>query len=413
MHIAIVGAGPAGAMAAVRLARAGAEVSLFDPSHPREKPCGGGLTGRALDLVSDVIDITQLPAVVIRSATVEPPAGSAPPAQVALIDRGASPASSLLVLSRAIFDRALVDAAVLAGARLITERVVRVSVRRDGRAVVVRTNAGEHPADFVLGADGPNSLVRKQLAAPFSRAQLSVAAGFFVRGATSTAIGIKSMTEQPGYLWSFPRPDHLAIGVCAPATERAASGELRRQSLAWIRSHNLDRHTRLEPYAWPIPSIGFGHDAGDRSAGPGWMLLGDAAGLVDPLTREGIYYALLSGQWAAAALTSCSSADAPRAYQRRLDADVRPELARAATLSGMFFTPAFSSLLVEALGQSEAIRRVFADLVGGIQPYRGLRRRLLATRQWKLAGRAIRIGAIPAFTGTMKGEISPRHSSTA
>ena len=73
MRIAIIGAGPAGAMAAVRLARAGASVTMFDPSHPREKPCGGGLTGRALALVSDVIDIRSLPAVVVKSATVEGP----------------------------------------------------------------------------------------------------------------------------------------------------------------------------------------------------------------------------------------------------------------------------------------------------------------------------------------------------
>ena len=73
MHIAIIGAGPAGAMAAVQLARAGASVTLFDPSHPREKPCGGGLTGRALALVADVIDIHALPAVVVNAATVEGP----------------------------------------------------------------------------------------------------------------------------------------------------------------------------------------------------------------------------------------------------------------------------------------------------------------------------------------------------
>jgi flavin-dependent dehydrogenase len=142
------------------------------------------------------------------------------------------------------------------------------------------------------------------------------------------------------------------------------------------------------------------------------MLLGDAAGLVDPLTREGIYYALLSGQWAADALTSCSSADAPGAYQDRIDSAIRPELARAARLSGLFFTPAFSSLLVDALRRSDAIGRVFADLVAGRQAYRGLRRRLLATREWGLAGRAIQMRMTAGFTGTMNG-ISPRHSSTA
>ena len=414
MHIAIVGAGPAGAMAAVRLARAGASVSLFDPSHPREKPCGGGLTGRALELVADVIDIAKLPASVVTSADVESPDGAGDAASVPLLDRGVSDASSLIVLSRAVFDRALVDAALGAGAELITEKVVDVCVRSPsvGGTMLVRTDRREQRAQFVLGADGANSLVRRKCSAAFSREQLSIAAGFFVHGATSNTIAIKSMMEQAGYLWSFPRPDHLAVGVCAPATARTSSSDLLRQSRAWIRSHQLDRGTRLERYAWPIPSVGARMNEGDRSAGPGWMLLGDAAGLVDPLTREGIYYALLSGQWAADALTSHSWADAPRAYQERLDAAIRPELTRAAKLSGMFFTPAFSSLLVEALGHSQAIGHVFADLVAGRQTYRGLRRRLLATHEWRLAGRAIQMRIMTGFTGTMNG-ISPRHSSTA
>lgn len=399
-------------MAAVRLARAGVAVSLFDPTHPREKPCGGGLTGRALALVSDVVDIAALPAVVVKSANVEPPGPHGAAAAVPLIDRGATPASSLVVLSRAVFDRALVDAALHAGARLIAEKVTGVRLIDSGASALVSTNRTEHQATVVLGADGANSLVRKTFSVPFSRQQLSVAAGFFVHGATSTAIDIKSMMRQPGYLWSFPRPDHLAIGICAPATERTTSTDLRQQSRAWIRSHDLDRDGRLEPYAWPIPSIGYKSSDGNRSAGRGWMLLGDAAGLVDPLTREGIYYALLSGQWAADALTSRSPADAPLAYQRRLDAEIRPELVRAAALGAMFFTPAFSSLLVDALQESQAIRRVFVDLVGGVQPYRGLRRRLLGTRQWALAGRAMRVAIGPRFTSTMKRAISPRHQGT-
>jgi geranylgeranyl reductase family protein len=414
MNIAIIGAGPAGAMAAVQLARAGARVSLFDPSHPREKPCGGGVTGHALELVSNVIDLAKLPAVIVKSATVEPPDDRVDTATVPLLDRGISAASALIVLSRAVFDRALVDAALDAGAELITEKVMDVGAAppSSGGTMQVWTDRREHRAEFVLGADGANSLVRKKFSAPFAREQVSIAAGFFVHGATSNAIAIKSMPDQPGYLWSFPRTDHLAVGVCAPATARTSSSELLRQARTWVRSHQLDRGTRLQQYAWPIPSVASDQREGDRSAGPGWMLLGDAAGLVDPLTREGIFYALLSGQWAADALTSCSSGDAPQAYQERLDSTIRPELARAATLSRMFFTPWFSSLLVEALGHSDAIGRVFADLVAGRQTYRGLRRRLLATREWRLAGRAIQMGIMTGFTGTMNG-ISPRHSSTA
>ncbi len=405
MNIAVIGAGPAGAMAAARLARAGATVALFDPSHPREKPCGGGLTGRALALVADLIDIRSLPSVVIESAVVEPPTpprGGRSPDTAATVRLTGSRATtaSLVVLSRAVFDRALVDAAVAAGARLVPEHAVHIS--RHGTQFIVRTNRREHRADYVIGADGATSIVRKQLAAPFLRSHLSVSAGYFVHGATASSIAIKTMREQPGYLWSFPRPDHLAIGICAPATHRVSSAELIAQSKRWIVQQGLDHGARLVRYAWPIPSIADNNARETPFAGPGWLLLGDAAGLVDPLTREGIYFALLSGQWAAEALAAEPAGRAPRRYAERLNSEVRPEIARAARLSGLFFNPRFAALFVRALKESAPVRDVFVDLVTGVQPYRGLRRRLLGTHEWTLAARTIRMLLTPGFTGTMK-----------
>ena len=396
MNIAIIGAGPAGAMAAVRLARAGADVTLFDPSHPREKPCGGGLTGRALALVSDIVNVAALPVVVARSATVE---GLEHTARVPLVDHGATAASSLLIVARSVFDRALLDAAIDAGAGFHAEKVI--DVEPCAPRVRVRTDLCEYEFDQVLGADGANSIVRKKLARPFARAQLSVAAGYFVVGATASDIAVMTTRRQPGYLWSFPRANHLAVGICAPASQGTTSRELRVQSGAWIEQHGLDQGSRLVPYAWPIPSIGHEPQAAITLGGPGWMLLGDAAGLVDPLTREGIYYALLSGQWAADTLISKSGAEAAVSYAGKVLDEIHPELARAARLSEVFFTAAFSSLLVRALDENRAIRSVFVDLVAGVQPYRGLGRRLLATREWRLAADAIRVLLRPGFTGKM------------
>ena len=100
--------------------------------------------------------------------------------------------------------------------------------------MIVRTDRGAYEFDQVLGADGAASVVRKRLARPFARAQLSVAAGFFVHGSTGSNIAVKTTPEQPGYLWSFPRTDHLAVGICAPANHHTTSGHLRAQSAAWI-----------------------------------------------------------------------------------------------------------------------------------------------------------------------------------
>src|SRR5258705_5552221 len=108
--VAIVGAGPAGAWAAYTLARRGARVTIFDPSHPREKPCGGGITGRALTLVVDAIDRAQFPQRVIRSARfVDSRSGGT---AIVPLDPGSGGSdSSLILASRAVFDAALLHAA--------------------------------------------------------------------------------------------------------------------------------------------------------------------------------------------------------------------------------------------------------------------------------------------------------------
>jgi flavin-dependent dehydrogenase len=106
------------------------------------------------------------------------------------------------------------------------------------------------------------------------------------------------------------------------------------------------------------------------------MLLGDAAGLVDPITREGIYFAIRSGMLAAKSLLG---ADGAREYDAAIRDEIHTELRGAAALKAGFFRPRFTRLLIQALNTSPGIRAVMADLVAGRQPYRGLKRRLLGT----------------------------------
>jgi flavin-dependent dehydrogenase len=110
------------------------------------------------------------------------------------------------------------------------------------------------------------------------------------------------------------------------------------------------------------------------------MLLGDAAGLVDPITREGIYFALRSAEGAAASLTR----GRPEEYAAMLRGEIHAELMRAASLKHRFFRPRFTRLLLRALERSPRVRMVMADLVAGEQTYKGLRRRLFGTREWRL-----------------------------
>ena len=372
--VAIVGAGPAGCRAAWRLARAGTRVALFDGSHPREKPCGGGVTGRALDLVRDAIDINALQGVAIADVTFEHASRRARVELGHAIRR----TPQLTVTSRAAFDGALLAAALEAGVTLHGDRVINMSREPDGWSISTAETTTR--AGWVLGADGPNSFVRRRVARPLQREDLSIATGFFVHGVRSRSVAIAFEDEPAGYLWSFPRPDHLAVGVCAQADASQASA-LRAAASAWI-ARNVEGSFRLERYSWPIPSLREAAIEREEPSGARWLLLGDAGGMVDPITREGIFFALLAGDAAADSLLE--PGDASRRYAERIRELVHTELIRAARLKARFFSPRFTALLVRALQQSASIRAIMTDLVAGQQSYRGLRRRLLGTLQVSL-----------------------------
>jgi menaquinone-9 beta-reductase len=369
--VVISGGGPAGAWAAARLATGGAQVALIDGSHPREKPCGGGVTGRALALLggsvqglADGVPIESASFTYQGSLLTMPLAVDGQPLRLA-------------VVSRRIFDAQLLARAERAGATVMRTRVTDLARAADGWAVSTRDGAVH--ARWIIGADGPGSLVRRRVSVPFERADLSIAAGFYVHGATSRQIDIAFEEDPAGYLWSFPRPDHLAVGACAQA-DVSSTADLLRLSAQWI-----DRHVRTgtrERYSWPIPSLRAATLERERPCGDGWLLAGDAAGLVDPITREGIFFALMSAEHAA--LSLLETGDASRAYSTRVRDTIYSELILAARLKARFFRPQFMGLLLSALGRSSRIRAIMSDLVAGEQPYHTLRRRLLSTLELRL-----------------------------
>jgi flavin-dependent dehydrogenase len=292
---------------------------------------------------------------------------------------------ALVVASRAVFDGALLAAAERAGATLVQARVKGAGA--DASGVSLTTADGvRHRASYVIGADGANSLVRRRFTAAFRRDQLSIATGFFAHGVNSDEIVIELMPNPPGYIWSFPRPGHLAIGICAQADAGLGAGALREQTREWIAKTQIAEGATLEPYSWPIPSLSARDYDALALTGPRWALIGDAAGLVDPITREGIFFAVASGDWIAGALTG---GNPTAAYAAQVHDEAIVELAQAARLKAGFFRPAFTGLMMRALMQSPAIRAVMADLVAGRQSYATLKWRLLTTFELGLAWRAI------------------------
>lgn len=366
LDVIVAGAGPAGALAARDLARAGASVAVVDASFPREKPCGGGVTARALALVQREMPELSPTGRGITSVRFE--AGGAT-AEVPV-----PPPGVVEVFSRDSFDSLLLRQAVASGAQHVHARV-RAITREARQWRIGLANGSSLRAPWLLGADGAGGIVRRHVFRPFDRRQLSIAAGAYVDGVDCHQIVIGFVDRPRGYLWSFPRPGHLAVGACTQADEGSTTA-MHALTDRWLDSYPPAAGLPRRRYAWPIPSLSAGALEREQPAGPGWMLLGDAAGLVDPITREGIYFALRSGMLAAQALARPSASSL---YSTAIREELHGELRRAAMLKAGFFRPRFTRLLIDALNASGAIRDVMIDLAGGRQPYRGLKRRLLKT----------------------------------
>ena len=361
MRLAVVGAGPAGTLLAHHVARAGGTVTIFDASHPREKPCGGGVTGKALALLPDAPADDPLPARRVSDCRFESGDGMALDVHLA---------RPVAVASRRALDAWLLRRALEAGAQHVARRVVSVS--SDGS---LRTSDGiSHRCDVVVGADGAGSLVRRTFLAPTPPSRLAMAAGWFARGASPMLI--RFTPGLAGYLWLFPRPDHVGVGICAPLAAvptRLMLDRLRREvALSFPALADEEAPT----YAHTIPSPSADPSSIAEIAGERWALVGDAAALADPITGEGIYYALRSAELLAETLAR----GAPlRAYAEAALEDFGRDLLKAAALHERFYAPGFARRMIAFGARSGAIRTVLADLVLGEQGYVGLKRRLLRT----------------------------------
>jgi flavin-dependent dehydrogenase len=372
MNVAVVGGGPAGSLLALRLAGDGARVSLFDASHPREKPCGGGVTAKALALLPEAPQDDPLPARLVDVCRFESGTGEAVELRLA---------RRVAVASRRDLDAWLLRRAMAAGTNHVAERVTEVD--SDG---LVRTAAGRAESfDIVAGADGAGSLVRRTLLEPVPKERLVMAAGWFAPG--SATMLVRFAPGLGGYLWLFPRPNHVGVGICAPLASvptRDLLERLESEASRWFPA-------LLDPeggrYAHTIPSPSRDPRSIREIAGKRWALVGDAGALADPITGEGIYYALRSALLLAETLREDSS---PARYPERILEDFGRDLLKAAALRDRFYAPGFARRMIDFAGRSGAVREVLADLVLGEQGYVGLKRRLLRASprflvQWALS----------------------------
>ncbi len=289
--VAIIGAGPAGSTAARLLAEGGARVALIEKAAlPRYKTCGGGVLGRAYRRLPEIAR----GAVEREFRTIA----------LNFLDGGPAlsatrPEPLVHMTMRPELDRSLALAARDAGAELIESCPIRhLSETADG--VILESDTRRFPARFVIGADGIHSLVAKvggwsdlPHLAPALEWEVTVTPDDFARITNDARFDFDVI--ESGYAWVFPKHDHLSIGILSVAPRYR---DLQKRLEDYMTRLALGEIVQIERHGWLIPLA----PRREPLARGRILLVGDAAGLVDPITAEGISNSLLSGQLAAAAL---------------------------------------------------------------------------------------------------------------
>ena len=318
--VAVVGAGPAGTTAALFLARAGKRVALIEKERlPRYKTCGGGVVGRAFGMLPPDVRIPVEHACLAAEANFLE-------SNLSFRVKRERPIVSMTM--RADLDRTLADAATAAGAELLAPCEL-LDLRQDGAGVALSTSRGEISAAWVVAADGALSTVARKSGwkhplrtIPALEAELRVPADVHARFAGVARFDFEAM--EAGYGWVFPKREHLSCGILT--TDRGVGGlrEALGRYLARVglRAPSLEE---LHGYVIPVRPRRGGFVRGRV------LLAGDAGGLADPLTGEGISIGIWSGKLAAEALARAEPD--PSLYVRALRRELLPELRIARALA--------------------------------------------------------------------------------
>src|SRR6202167_4602162 len=278
-QIAIVGGGPAGALCGERLASAGFKVTIFDERLAWEKPCGGGLTYKAIEEYPFLLDSPH-PKKIIRTAELISSRGHRARFEMN---------RPIVIYARKVLNGLLLDRAVAAGCSTTRGRVT--SVNTNTKQVRLTAGGEEQVADFVVhDAGARNQLLADSTA--LGAQDLEMTLGYFVP-TEEDILKVKFLKEFEGYLWSFPRADHLSVGICARLGQNPTQ-QLRAHLDDFVREENI-RMDGAHFFSHVLPSPEAATIRGRRIVGNNWAMAGDAAACVDPVTGEGLYYALRSG----------------------------------------------------------------------------------------------------------------------
>ena len=391
--VIVAGAGPAGAVAAHTLARAGMRVIIVERfALPRQKPCGGGISTRVVTRFPWLQEaLPRIPTHPVSSLYLEGPSGG--------VFRMQSSGPAVLLIRRIEFDYLLTSLAREAGAEVLAPAAI-AQAAQDEDGVTLRTRDGlELRAPIVIAADGVNSVIARRLglnpgwpAARLALDMMEETPNALLRTAEPDTLSVfYGYGGAHGYAYIFPKRDHVNVGIgyVLPYFKQRVDltpYDLQQQFVGDLRGRGLmegmSRREHFTPFLIPI-----GGPLSKTAAGR-VLLAGDAGGFVNGFSAEGIYYAMVTGELAAKAVLASRRGSGPtaavlpsgmrrtyvRAWRREIGAELRDSVLIQKYL---FNSPARMDRVVSGANTRPEFSRILVDYASGRLSYRAARRRML------------------------------------
>lgn len=363
-QVIVVGSGPAGAAAAYTLAKSGISVCLLDRrTFPRDKLCGGLISGRSKTALKEIFGLGLSNDLFLACSNI-----SFYSNDLHLADVDGLYENHLTM--RFDFDNHLHELAVEAGAIAVLGHATK-SIDLAGKSVSL-TNGDIYAFDFLVGADGVNSAVAKSL---YGRAFDPENIGFALevevpRDAAphmKTRLSLDLSAASWGYGWVFPKTNSFTVGI---GGTHALNGDMNGKMDAYLRLNDLDP----DDYKYKghyIPWGAFRKTPGQNRV----FLCGDAAGLVDPISGEGIAYALLSGQAAAVSILHAVSANKPDEafpiYQKKY-LKITSSIRQANFWRNFIFPDIMQKVVRKFFGDAATLQHGYLEILEGKREYSAL-----------------------------------------
>jgi geranylgeranyl reductase family protein len=346
--VAIVGAGIGGSYLSYRLAQLGLETITLDFRVPHEKLCGGGITHKAMERFPVLSDLP-CPRKEVWEAVIISPNNRAVTIN---LDR------PLTVFNRRDLDYSLLLKAREKGAEFRKERVI--SFAQQGDHWKICTEKGGYKAEKLVGADGTLSGVRRRLGLPLKLDDCFLALQCSLP-VQEDAVTFRFLPQIQGYLWAFPRVDSLVVGIVSKEWTAAGRRGMKEKLVAFIGRHYPKEADNVYLRGAYIPFFSEADCEDQAISSENWALIGDAARFVDPISGEGMYYALYSAD----ILADCIKADKILEYAGLCREHFGGNLLKAARGFPYIYQTEFIEAMTVLAGKSRPIREIISDMLVG------------------------------------------------